>query len=733
MRLPWTASKSDRELVTTLQDVYGKDVIQLKEPGFGGMLTLIKSRVSTGPPRGQSQLLDSYATQPWVRAVVGKISEGVASAEWQVLKAPGKGADERAANAKAYSRANPAGRKRRQKAMDFEPLPNHPILDLLERGNPFHEGYVLAELTQVHQELVGEGFWLKERDGRGQPIALWNLPPSWLIQTPVPGTDVESFAVRTEGVTTKIPASEIIWFQKPSALSPYRRGVGVGHALSDEMDIDEYTAKMMKSFMLNGAIPDILVTADGLSPEATKRLEEDWIQKSQGFWRRFKPHFLNKKVEVIKLTSSFRDLELGKLRDAGRDVIVHTWGVAPEIMGIQQNSNRATIEGAFFQFSRWVLVPRLEFKRVTLQARLVPDFGDSSLVLDYVSPVEEDRAHVLEVMRSNPGSFTVDEWREEAGRGELPDGGGQVFGTQFTTRYVSELVPSSPPPGPAPGPEPEPEVQPNDEPPSSELAGRADYRRKQSAGSFVSAANDAIDPEEVDDEIRPILAAAVILFGDFAVEPTSLPAFDQTTPDVVEYLLNGYADELASVNATTKAEVEAVIRAAAQEGLALEATVDRVRGVFTRAAEVRSATIARSATTASANFGTNEGFVQAGIPLKDWISERDGKVRDTHVELDNQSPIPVDQDFVSSSGATGPRPGALGDAAEDANCRCWIAPAGFTEDGQILSAFDTEEKRTDAWKTFESMRLPLEDQAIEALGRAFGRQERAVIAALRGV
>ncbi|KKM88879.1 hypothetical protein LCGC14_1254220, partial [marine sediment metagenome] len=496
MKMPWAVSKSDREIVETLEDVYGKGIVQMKAPGFGGLLTLIRSRASTAPPRGQIELLNSYATQPWVRAVVGKISEGVASAEWQAFRSPGTDGGERSRNARAYTRALPRSRTRMRKQMDFEPLPSHAILDLLDAGNYFHEGYILAELTQVHQELVGEGFWLKERDGRGQPVALWNIPPAWVAQTPVPGTAIDFFTLRTEGEITPVPASEMIWFQKPSALTPYKRGIGVGNALADEMDIDEYTAKMIKQFMIGGAMPDILITAEGLKPDATKRLEEDWIQKNQGFWRRFKPYFINKKVEVVKLTSSFKDLQLDKLRTAQRDIIVHTWGVSPEIMGIVENSNRATIEGAFFQFSRWVLVPRLEFKRVTLQARLVPDFGDPSLVLDYVSPVEEDREHVLKVMVARPDAFLIDEWREEAGRGELEEGAGKIFATHITTRYVTELIPAG-----DPDPDPDPDADAD-----ARIRSRKeddDAEDEERANALARAARDAVDPQEIEDEMRP--------------------------------------------------------------------------------------------------------------------------------------------------------------------------------------------------------------------------------------
>ncbi|KKM71152.1 hypothetical protein LCGC14_1433550, partial [marine sediment metagenome] len=260
-----------------------------------------------------------------------------------------------------------------------------------------------------------------------------------------------------------------------------------------------------------------------------------------------------------------------------------------------------------------------------------------------------------------------------------------------------------------------------------------DAEDEERANVLARAARDAVDPQEIEDEMRPVLAATVLAFGDDVLTQSELSTvFDPTDPAVAEYLLNGYRTELQAVSDTTKDTIERVIRDGVLQGLTLGAIVEAVRSVFARARESRSATIGRSGTVQSANFGTVAGFTQAGIPLKDWVSERDGVVRDTHVSLDLQDPIPASQDFVSTSGASGPHPGALGTSAEDANCRCVVMPAGYV-DGEARTLFDTEEKREDAWKTFETMREPFEQLAIDGLDAAFKRQESAVVAALKGV
>ncbi len=90
----------------------------------------------------------------------------------------------------------------------------------------------------------------------------------------------------------------------------------------------------------------------------------------------------------------------------------------------------------------------------------------------------------------------------------------------------------------------------------------------------------------------------------------------------------------------------------------------------------RSRTIARTESTKAVNMATDQAYQTAaanGINIrKEWLSSRDDKVRETHVELDGQT-VGVNEDFVvKSTGASGPSPAAFGEASEDINCRCTI-------------------------------------------------------------
>lgn len=69
-----------------------------------------------------------------------------------------------------------------------------------------------------------------------------------------------------------------------------------------------------------------------------------------------------------------------------------------------------TIGSADYLFSRWTLLPRLEMWRSTLQAQLIPQYGDG-LVIEYESPVNSDKEFHLRAAQVMPSALSVDEWR----------------------------------------------------------------------------------------------------------------------------------------------------------------------------------------------------------------------------------------------------------------------------------------------------------------------------------
>ena len=422
---------------TAVLDIFRPEIMQQAHGLLGG----VWGYGGLPPARTADQYLQAYSTMPWLRAVSGKVSHTIAMTPWiagyKQEKTPDKSAPNgyryRAATDRVLKVGTADMRLTRRKEMrdDFKETPNHPILALLDAGNPFLTGPQVRQVTQIHLDILGEAFWLFERDKTNTPISIWPIPPSWVKQTP--DARVAAYHLEFNGWRGVVPASEILWFPVADPRNPYGRGVGVGQALGDELETDEYAAKTIKSWFYNRARPDMMVSpklAAGEEPFSTaelERLKEKWVADHEGFNKASRPYFSSVPLEVNVLSQSFESMQLTELRAYERNTILQVFGgIPPELMGIIENSNRATIDAADYIYSRHVIAPRLEFLRSILQTRLVPVY-DERLVLDYENPVVEDREYQLKVMATRPESIKIDEWRERAGLPPLDDDAGQMF------------------------------------------------------------------------------------------------------------------------------------------------------------------------------------------------------------------------------------------------------------------------------------------------------------------
>lgn len=497
------------EVSRALRTVRSEDLDRMRiggNPGPQGILDgLLRSGVGTPPLINTRSILEGYDTMPWLRACSDKIGTALGMTDWRLYavgKAPAAPAEGAALPAgPAYTfRIDDLARatgeaverlmasklrairgqlepwaqhdrilqrqygKPRWKRLDalrrqglLQEIAEHPFYDALERPNPFMDRMGLIKLTETGLDLVGDAFWLKQRNVAGVPVGYWPLPPHWVVETPTPVRP--RFRVSWAGWQRDIPETEVRWFHESAPVHPYERGSGVGFALGDELEIDEYLAKMTKQMFFNDADPKwIFAGGEGTSVEEMRRLERDFLNKNQGFWRKFKPYFLagggddiHKRIHEFQ-RPTMEQLVYPGLRKAQRDIVIQTYGAPPELFGITENSNRATVEAAEYLFSRWVVLPRGERLRGALQAEVALEY-DARLVLDFPSPVEEDKTYELDVRKAAPWAWDADEWRHRGGDMPLEDGRGKFFVVplnSFTT--PDPLDPKTRPAGSAPPP-----------------------------------------------------------------------------------------------------------------------------------------------------------------------------------------------------------------------------------------------------------------------------------------
>lgn len=398
------------------------------EDAVDTVLNRVKRGQQGDPPsRGASGVLDAYLETPWVRACAGRVADSMSSVQWK-LYVTRKSPTARAYRHRSLQYADYTQRHKMLKMLDgageIEEVTDHPFIDIMTRGNGFHTGAELRRIESVHMDLVGESFQYKGRNTFNTTVALWPIPPTWVMATPTP--DFPFFRISHKTWQEMVPQADILWQRDVNPKDPYGRGAGLGRAISDEIEIDEFAAKTTRQVFFNRAQPDFLVFPKGdadMDSTETKRFEQNWVNKLQGFYRTSKPHFLSREVGIYEFQKNLKDMMLTEIRQQERDIILQVWGMPPEKLGILSNSNRATIEGSDLIYAKEVLVPRLEARRMFFQERMIPEYDDR-LIVHYESPVMEDREFFLKAAEKAPYVLDGNEWRYMMGldpRDELED------------------------------------------------------------------------------------------------------------------------------------------------------------------------------------------------------------------------------------------------------------------------------------------------------------------------
>jgi len=185
----------------------------------------------------------------------------------------------------------------------------------------------------------------------------------------------------------------------------------------------------------------------------------------------------------------------------------------------------------------------------------------------------------------------------------------------------------------------------------------------------------ATERKEVLEIFRPLFRSMLL----DVIKGTSgqLPVDIDFEPERIAVLVN---DQIGKMIQNVENGTRSMVRESIRTGLAEGESIGQMQRTLVQSkifSPTRALTIARTESTRAVSAGSIEAMKEAvarGVRMqKEWVSARDGNVRDSHIELDGER-VAVGEDFTSPSGATGNGPGEMGDGAEDINCRCVAVP-----------------------------------------------------------
>lgn len=359
----------------------------------------------------------------------------------------------------------------RKNGQNAEVIGEHELYDLLERPVPTFpeiDGWTLRYLTFAYIDLVGECGWLKVRksETNRKIIALLPIPKAWIISKPTVGNHVYQIVPYgvTGGIALNVAPEDFVFFKDVDLNDPYGNGKGISESIDDELETDEYASKYQKNFFFNDATPPYVVTGYQGNEQGADRLKKSLKEKIGGFRKAREPAILTGAMDVKPLGISPKELDMVESRKFLRDECLQHYQLPPEIFGIVENSNRATIDASYYLTQKNVIVPRLKFFERVVNAQLLFEYDDIICRHDIKIIEDEDLNLRIYSFGVQNGCITKEQYCEKFGINPKPEEGHYIIPIGHTVVSVDEEFNLED----IPLPEETPEEKPTEEPPADD-------------------------------------------------------------------------------------------------------------------------------------------------------------------------------------------------------------------------------------------------------------------------
>ena len=360
---------------------------------------------------GLDQFLRAYGEDPWLHAVVSRISAAVAETKWHL-----------------YDSQNENERKE---------ITEHEFLKVWNKPNPFYTLSDQLELSQIYLDLTGKSYWVKTQDAGKKEC--WIVPSPYMKPIPDPIKFIKGYIYERNNEKVPFEVNEVIPFVHVDPLNVLD-GVGPAQAMGIELDISSFMRQFNRNYFYNNAEPGTVLSYPGDVPQGElDRLTEKINQGFRGYGRAHKLMIVSGGASVTKNEVGRKDMDFAALAKWIRDCEIGTFGMPGVLLGVQENANRAIAQTAEFTFARWVVKPRLEFIRRKVNEFWLPDFGDN-LYIDFDDPTPEDAESEAKISQLlvDAGILTIDEARALNDYDELPKKTGRVFKIPIATTLIPE-------------------------------------------------------------------------------------------------------------------------------------------------------------------------------------------------------------------------------------------------------------------------------------------------------
>ena len=270
-------------------------------------------------------------------------------------------------------------------------IESHPVLDLLHCPNPRMNYVDFTAFIQSYLGLIGNAYVMKERDNKGNVIALYPL----LSENVSVIVDENAFgygAIRAYKYTSTFNQSaslkERTMIIEPEDMIQFSN-YQPGNCLYGKGELEAAICCAEREFYYdqtenylnrNNARPDFLVTyKNGLTENQQKEVQRMWYKKYGTPMNAGKPLITGGDVDVKQLGFSPRDMQYQMGRTEVRREVCAVYGVPNSLVDIE-NSNLASSKSAMDHYKQYTILPKLQKFLEKLNQQFVEQYDPNLFV-----------------------------------------------------------------------------------------------------------------------------------------------------------------------------------------------------------------------------------------------------------------------------------------------------------------------------------------------------------------
>ena len=583
-------------------------------------------------------------------------------------------------------------------------IENDKRLDLLYNPNKFFTGPEFWELFQKYKDITGEAFILMVSDRevfQTRKVTELHLLRPDLVEIEISDNgDITGYKFKP-GTASEVKYSpeEIIYSFNPDPSNPLRGEsllkAGV-RAIQTENEISEYHAKILKN---GGKVEGVFkFKGSKLSETQIGNLKKQYQKEYAGAKAAGIPLFLGGDSEYQNIGLNPQELSFLEAKKITLADICIMTGVPKSILGSLDDVKYDNAEASRRMFLRETIKPLIENLTAKLDLNLFPE-GD--LNLSFEDPTPEDNEYKLKQLEtaSNVYALTQDEKREWLGLEPLPNGKGQDVLVPFNLSPLGQTTDKSTKSA---------EFKTKDfEHPLADPYIRSKYaelhiKKSDNRENLITnklnkyfknqleRIENKLQPDNLkhyrykglEDDVFDMTLEIKIAKDEFfplleqILKEAGSDAFDLIGTGkefVLSASIRNWLDDKVdtfarSINQTTYKALKDAFQASFESNETRKDLIKRIQGVYGDISASRANTIARTEVAGATQKGTDEGYIQADVPIKIWVAVSDSRTRHTHSYADGEE-RPIDMPF--SNGLMFPGD-PNGPAEEIINCRCSI-------------------------------------------------------------